>query len=343
VNEPDQQLANTHAPVVVLHPEERFAPISAEAFIGDSSLVWRYSATSWEKLVVAGDVQPEKLGEKSGDPYIHDAEGFGFSACELTRPFEQEGRGNLPIGQGFALVNPEASPGRVGADELEHAVAQAPMYYEVRHQSDATLVCYWMFFGSSAPPYQRLTALADEIADRLLGEIDDCSNELMGPDLTGPYVSRPLELRKVDFDHLKRFVVQRHEHQGDWEGVTAKVSKDGELERLCFRAHHGAQSVEADEAEHDVDGRLKVYCARGSHASYESASSPHRGGDELASDGLVWDPLRRPEGLMAATELPWYGFGGAWGDPGLDHRFHLEIAGKDFAGPLGPSRFKRIW
>ncbi|MGB2710661.1 MAG: hypothetical protein WBC33_04030 [Conexibacter sp.] len=57
-------------------------------------------------------------------------------------------------------------------------------------------------------------------------------------------------------------------HEGDWEGVTVIVdAADTRVVEVHFAAHAGVWRYEADVSS-IVEGRVKVFVARGSHASY---------------------------------------------------------------------------
>jgi hypothetical protein len=322
-------LAEDNAPVIVVHPDEHLAPMSADEFIGGASLVWRESDENPPPppIETSGNVQRARLGASSLDPYTHTVNGQPIFANQLTRPFEarSEDLSWLSLEEGFALVYEKA--GWVETQgALRESLDTAPVYYEIRQgDSDEVFICYWMFFGSSAVPYDRTEALIDLVIDWVHGRI-------------GPLVET------VDWNDARRLVHEQLAHQGDWEGVTVKVPSSGE-KSVQFRVHHGASTFSATELERDADGRFKVYCARGSHASFESTFSADKTGDLVAFDyeGLPWDPRTGSDRLIDATAQDWYGFGGAWGDPDLDTARSIGIKQKEFAGPLGPSSFKAIW
>jgi len=304
-------LAERHAPRVILHASEEFAPMKADQFISQSCLVWRQSDTEWEAVVGPGEVDPDRLGIHSLDPYTYVEMGETFSTKDLTRPFEAEGAAGLALEKGFALVNQQASPGLITTpSELEQAVGTTPMYCEMRRDGKCTLISYWLFFGSSSLPTHWKRARMGRIRGWF-----------------------------VDFKDLARLLRRGQAHQGDWEGLTLEISEHGEIARMYVRAHHDGEVVVPPSA----DPRPTVYCALGSHACFVSPNSPNPEGDEIPVTGVTWDPLASTGQLVDATTQPWYGFGGGWGDPDLDQGINVDFRRRDLAGPLGPGPHKRIW
>jgi hypothetical protein len=120
-------------------------------------------------------------------------------------------------------------------------------------------------------------------------------------------------------------------HQGDWEHVTFRV-KDGSLQDVCFAAH-GRPARPIDSAcLNRKGGRVLVYCAKGTHASYEKAGQfplrllnlPLPFHDETADGGYEWSITQN---LHPLDSQPWRDYAGAWGEVGES---------KDTTGPLGP-------
>lgn len=110
-------------------------------------------------------------------------------------------------------------------------------------------------------------------------------------------------------------------HQGDWEHASLVLGPGGSVEGAYFAAHGRPAMVEADRLEW-VDGRVVVYSARGSHASYPTAGD-HEHGDRT-EDGPSWETWRR---LRPLSHQDWRHFAGAWGTVGT-------LA--ETTGPLGP-------
>jgi hypothetical protein len=125
-------------------------------------------------------------------------------------------------------------------------------------------------------------------------------------------------------------------HEGDWEHVTVRLDAAGEASALAFFRHGSScMSIRAwgdvlKSGTHPV-----VFSARGTHGSYERAG-------RFSTRCATWLDTHDQTGygkawltwttLAPASQQPWYGFGGAWGEVGYF---------ADTTGPLGPSRFKR--
>lgn len=112
-------------------------------------------------------------------------------------------------------------------------------------------------------------------------------------------------------------------HQGDWEDFTA-VTLDNQLIGAYFSTHGDRRYVPREELEIERE-RVKVYCAKGSHALYPRAGTFNIfGTDKTAPGGYQWDTSLNIELL---SDQPWRDYAGAWGEVG-------EFAAS--TGPLGP-------
>jgi Vacuolar protein sorting-associated protein 62 len=112
------------APLVYLHPDERYQPMSAEEFLARSSLEWR---------------------------------GGGILASEFTRPFDELPFRVVSKSQGFYLELDDAA--RPGAGPRAPAYFEAR-----RLADGSTSIFYWLFFGFSQPntPGPDLSAFGHE-------------------------------------------------------------------------------------------------------------------------------------------------------------------------------------
>ena len=147
-----------YAPLVRLHPDERYWPMSAERFIEDSELAW----LGCDRKVVArrGEVDVARLGgpdEPSGYKITRGTcagERSAFATSDLTRPREG-GRAGLKGDEGFALIpdddapsGPEPAPGEAPGPTVRVFVPESvPTYFEHVKQRSIT---YWFYYGFSA-------------------------------------------------------------------------------------------------------------------------------------------------------------------------------------------------
>jgi hypothetical protein len=147
-----------HAPLLRLHPEERFGPMRVREFLAGSTL-------RWGRKVVArqGTVRAARLGERCEEAprgcYRH----AGVRADELTRPI-----GGGSDAEGFAL----------DVDDALYAGSRGnvPIHWELRRSARGVTITYWLFYGYDEPVlrFENPPPGADpeEIAARLAHEGD---------------------------------------------------------------------------------------------------------------------------------------------------------------------------
>lgn len=144
-------------------------------------------------------------------------------------------------------------------------------------------------------------------------------------------------------------------HEGDWERVTVVADKATGPEAVVY-TYHGHE-CRRNLSEVDVtDGRLTVYSAVGTHASYPVGDARYRNKDlppglkdwDKLADGTsksgerwqIWDTLREAE------REPWWGYAGGWGEVGGNAAVNLADKAapiesqKRQTGPAGPSKHK---
>ena len=284
----EQEIAEKHAPILYLHPEEKYFPMDPEDFVRSSRL-WRAREN---RPLSAFDVHakawvPSPEGERlfgvpvellAGSEELHGPDDASWS----RRPHDVS---PAPDGEQYALEHPDEKPTTSFDPDRP-----PPCYYFVQPWKGHTLVSYWFFFGFS----QFLAWIA---------------------------------------------------HQGDWEHASLVVRNDGTVASGFFAVHEGKYYVRQDKLS-GQDGRLRIYSAKGRHATWWKEGN-HTVGltflqprrriadleeavfqDETAA-GPAWD-LRR--NLRPLAQQPWRRFGGAWGKVGdAPHA----------TGPLGPW-FKRL-
>lgn len=334
------------APLVHLHADERWLPMSARGFVDHSVLYWSNRGGDCDRVPIASGRRSERAADGGLerirderlarlDPYAHRqtarcAPAAGtFRADQLTRPYAggKPRPAALARRHGFYLDLDDDV--RRGHDEIDDEGPQAylrnvPVYVDSQRVSltaderaqlpagetatGGLVLTYWMLYGLSEPP---------------------------GPDPA-----------------MNAFV-----HEGDWERISVRLAKlepqdsdrylplsaryhyhdhSREIPWYAVRRVVGGTGADQGGATHPV-----VYSAEGSHASYwragryEAVYEP--GGRRLLAvhDDAIACPdcpqwhtwkLTRP----VRAEL-WYGFGGAWGKVG---------ASAATTGPLGPSPYK---
>lgn len=334
------------APLVHLHADERWLPMSARGFVDQSVLYWANRGGDCDRVAIAAGRHTEAAAEgrlariraerlARADPYEHrqsarcGPRAGTFRSDQLTRPYAagKPRPAGLARRQGFYLdLDDSVRGGRGEVDDEgpQSYLRNVPVYVESQDAplsdderaqlpdgetaTGGLVLTYWMLYGLSEPP--------------------------------GPSPA------------MRAFV-----HEGDWERISVRIAKLGPEDSdrylpLSARYHYhehsreipwyavrrvvGGTGVEQGGATHPV-----VYSAEGSHASYwragryEAVYEP--GGRRLLAvhDDAITCPecpqwhtwkLTRP----VRGEL-WYGFGGAWGKVG---------ASAATTGPLGPSRYK---
>lgn len=135
-------LAETYAPLVYLHPDEEFWPLSADRALARSQLRWAHSPDCGEPDLVAARVEPASLGAGA---YRHDltsplCPGITalFSSAQLTRPFT-----GITGEAGFFLDLDDSL--RFGDPSGRSWLA----YYGL---SPRRYLVYWFLYGASGPP-----------------------------------------------------------------------------------------------------------------------------------------------------------------------------------------------
>lgn len=129
------------------------------------------------------------------------------------------------------------------------------------------------------------------------------------------------------YDDVDRGLVQ-FSHQGDWERVTLEIYNN-KIVAVRLDQHGDTKEYTLDTVEIiESNGvqTLKVYSARGAHATYEKVGKFDRAGvaHDFTGDGYQWEITRKVENLV---DQPWKLYAGAWGEVGMT---------KYSTGPLGP-------
>ena len=354
---PAQEVVEKYAPLVVLHRDEKLLPASVDWFIERSRLRWANGRDHDGETVPGADgpVDSSRLGAASSNPYRY----HEYVASALTRPLDDNAarRGEPPLEQGFCLpLRDNASArGAKSASPEPSVYSGAPIYYD--YEAQAKALTYWFFYPGSAPPLGLLRA-SEQLGVKTRGAAGQGASETPPDEVEAAvaaatleefqraYPSLALEARPTvatrgfgtDVLQSLRLVSEgvrallRDDnvlHEGDWERITvyldeaepeAKPPAAVAFYRHATNTFKTWPSMEKHDETHPV-----VYCGIGSHASLPSADFGFI--DVGDSDGPRWRTWEADNGLAAAREQPWYGFGGAWGKVGRV---------LDSTGPLGP-------
>jgi hypothetical protein len=322
----------TFAPLVSLHSSEPVAPMSVDLFLRNSRLFWEFQpGCRVPQKLIAGPLTATAQWRALGSGGFRQAGGCGhgdvYATSYYTRPYDK-GRtfvrhADLTGREGFYLDLDNA----LRTHKLQtmtaagHRVLKpSPVYFERHDEAGADNIAkvrftYWFFY-----PLNTLTGPADILNS--LGKLVD---------------------HKFSLDH-----------EGDWERISVLTQRTGADEwlPLSVRFHSHATHVdrpwEAVLKARDDTGVMthpRAFVAKGNHATYPGPGRfPHtfaRGGVQVTLYDEVqacrrcpwWATWKSPEMLVDATQEPWYGFGGAWGQVGSE---------SDFTGPLGPSPRKTL-
>jgi hypothetical protein len=320
----------TFAPLVSLHSDEPVAPMSVDLFLRNSRLFWAFQAgCSARQKFIAGPLTTTAQWRALGSGGFRQAGGCGhgdvYATSYYTRPYDK-GRtfvrhADLTGREGFYLNLNDALRKRKLATVIEggqRMLKPSPVYFERHDEVDANGTAnvrftYWFFYPLNTP--------------------------------TGP-----VEL----LNSVGKLFELSLEHEGDWERIsvlTRRISADLWLP-LSVRFHEHNKQMDPAWQEvlkaRDDTGVMthpRAFVAKGNHATYPR---PGRFPHTFARDGVQitlydevqacrrcprWATWKSPEMLVDATQEPWYGFGGAWGQVGSE---------SDFTGPLGPSPRKTL-
>ena len=142
-------IAKQHAPIVWLHPDERYGALDPAMLLRRSGLRWRRPGA--DRVVVrAGQIRPARLGASCTDRIC--VEYGPFLSSQLTRPFSggsQRPR-RLPRSRGMYLESPSSlRRGQLVEDP------PVPIFYEVVKRDKPAQIKYWLFFGANGHAARR--------------------------------------------------------------------------------------------------------------------------------------------------------------------------------------------
>ncbi|WLE97387.1 MAG: Vps62-related protein [Candidatus Electrothrix communis] len=125
-------------------------------------------------------------------------------------------------------------------------------------------------------------------------------------------------------------------HESDWEHVTVKLDKSGQqITEMYFSQHLGGGWINKEDIEFSEDGHPLVFCAKGTHASYHSAS-PSSLIDSADGKGKIWHTSKMVK-IVGTKKHPtegneWLQYNGAWGR-------HFNIKHTGIPGPAYQKRW----
>jgi hypothetical protein len=306
-------LAREHAPVVLLHSEERLMPAGADWFLARARLDFAEDHGCPHRLIAVGRTLGEERTDRTN--WIS-TEWLGKdrptywrnpndALCELdfdrryftdqhTRPHggpdrepgigEREGW-YLDLVDGAARG--QARPRRAGERTL---LEGAPAYFEPGVASvggaPGLRLSYWLLYAANAP----------------LDRHDNVERERAHE---GDWERADVLLRRVEGGRYAPHSLVVH-------------AEDGPARRLPWRDVVRLPSTPSEDPDPKTETHPLLLAARGSHAL---EASPAERECEECPQWRTWEDLRD------AREEGWYGFGGAWGEVGDDDAT---------TGPLGP-------
>jgi hypothetical protein len=272
-----------YAPLVRLHPDERYFPARPIGFfIANSELRWSYARTryGWSsaQLASVGNVSASRLGRAAGTgAYRHGCGGTSIVyAWQHTRLYDSGRPACLASTEGFYL---NVSNTRRGGEPGN--LANVPVFY--RYVS-GRYIAYWFFYAYNDAWWN--------VADHE-GDWERIVVDLSGAEAT---YNRPTQVAYYTHGCAPRIF--------SW-GSVQKVTSTGVRNDTTgthpivysARGSHGSWREVGDGSRDHCNSRAGV------------------GEDQVSAAGRGWRTWNLTNNLMAQ---PWRGYGGAWGNRGND-------------------------
>lgn len=311
--------AVTFAPLVYLHPDEAYWPMSAEAFIANSRLNFGHdeacrptSPLDWRSVDATRLGDGGYAGQLADDgdcrPY-----GDAYTSAQLTRPFDNVFPAD-EAGEGFYLdLDDDWYPGM--------PVGRAPAYYE--YEPGAYLI-YWFLSGYN------------EHRD---GPTDRAS---IGNTHEGDWEHIAIRLDEVDqatlfayYQHDCASVVFNRLEMGGGFGTDTELVDGTHPVVYSALGSHASYWQPIDQGViGTVSGLLRERLSQITGTEGEEMCWRK----DTASAGVPW---RTWEDLADARAADWYGYGGGWGVLGKAaiSAGPVESGPRWNDGPLGPSEY----
>ena len=291
------------APIVYLHPQERYLPGAPDAFVALSELKWNHDGgCPDEGLAGLGKIVPASLGRRdgryrarrSGPLYLRCARsGKTFVPPDFTRPLDDR---NATGAEGFFL--------RYAGPATGAPNGPWPVHYEY---VPGRYVAYWFFYAQSQPVKVGEGVIERVVSSRWLdtlgthqGDWEHVTIRLDG--------EQPVEV--AFYSHGSPRIVP-------WSAVEKDAGRPVVYAAQGSHASYAAPSSERGERR----------CFRNLGCIVDPTGRGRR-----------WDSR---EALADAKAQPWFGFGGGWGSLGQWYRAEGVVGRRrETAGPLGPSPWK---
>jgi hypothetical protein len=315
----------TFAPLVLLHPAERWYPLSPGRYLDRVALWWANDGGCPNaKIAPTAALRPSALGRGSRryrqlqrDPHCTADPQARFATGDVTRPYHVgDGRDRgLGDNEGFYL-QPERGAWRIGTepDFYRTIPTSVPAYYETASArvegADGLRIAYWLFYAAAESTW---IGWREGVSSKPGGTQRVWENERIG-------------------------------RTGDWQRVEVLVRREGgAYVPVTLRTHvHGrVRDVPWEDVQRTRETHPVVYAAHRSHTPYVRAGFHETSVRRLVGNSVVVDDAASCRGcprwptwrrLRDARAEPWYGYGGAWGAEGDSN----ESAGS--LGPGGSSR-----
>lgn len=122
-----------------------------------------------------------------------------------------------------------------------------------------------------------------------------------------------------------------NQHEGDWEMVQVSIP-DYETKWVAYSQHYSGQQATWEQVEKEGN-HIKVYVARGSHASFLRSYSGKFGiaNDFVGNNGKILRPGDYK--LISLDDVNWLDYSGRWGELGGNF---IESTAKSVLGQAGP-------
>lgn len=273
---PVAELMRRFAPVMHLHPDEPYLPMSADAFIRDSRLCLVGKPEKSRYGVIAAfdpDTGNWQFNPKDGHHFGLGTEALaGIEQAVTTDEAAWHRRPHAgaspPDGNYFALEHRSSRP----TGEFDPA-DPPPCYWYAQPWGEDTAISYWFFYGYS----EFLANIGHQ------GDWEHVTLRIRDGELVGALFAV----------HEVKYYVQREELE----------LVDGRPQIYSARARHATWWKEGDHSPgvEFFKDREKIEAVRG---------LPSLRIQDVTSRGLTWDVRDR---LEALSEQPWRHYAGAWG------------------------------